>query len=264
MDKDFLDNLSSKKVFPEGFEFYHLRIHYEDICLSELVDFIKSRSMVVLIVRETDANRPHIHCVILDFKQTKSTFFQQLKKQYPMLKGNKSYSCEKKNQFPQMVQYCLKGKAVDVPPDVVYYDAEYVDPVGGHLLYWEVNSLLKAKSKEGNMGSQKDTSLVLKAKSKTWTEKVYDEIKELYPADVMAIQQYQKEFIHSDYETKEERKSRITLYCYFKKRLGPKKQSDYILRDMFTGIISGLIQEADPVIANKYNEIEYNRIFATI
>lgn len=238
---------------------WHFRVHYEPYNPVDVVDFIKDKSDMIIAVRET-ASRPHIHSVISEFKQTKSTFVQQFLKQFPDLNGNGSYSCSKKDDLEAQIRYCSKGESKETMPEVLFCRDE-VDYKDYHNKYWEENSLLKAKSNnEYESGTvPASESKKQKAKSKTWTEKVYDEIKELYPEHVRAIQEYQKEFIHSDTETKMERESRIVLYCYFKKRLGPKKQSDYLLRDMFTGIISGLIQESQ--YSDKYNTIEYNRIF---
>lgn len=242
-------------MYPEGFEFYHLRIHYGDIVLSELVQFIKERSLVVLIVKEIDANRPHIHCVILKFNQTKSTFCQQLVKQYPALKGNGSYSCSVKNEFPLMIQYCLKGEAIDVHPDIIYHDPKFVDPVMGHQLYWETNMLLKAKSK-------KDTSLVVKAKSKTWTEKVYDEIKHLYSVEIVTIQTYQLLYKPTEMETNAYQESRKVIFRYMMKCFGKaaKKISNNIVRDIFDGFMNGIIQDHEQA-GEKYSDKLYNMIY---
>lgn len=238
---------------------WHLRIHYGDYDPVKVIEFIKSKALLVLCVKEIDANRPHLHNVITEFKQTKSTFIQQMLKEFPNLNGNGSYSCSKKDHYDALVRYCLKGESKETKPDVLYHNDLDIDFY--HNEYWKENSLLKAKSKDGNMGLQKDTSLVLKTKSKTWTEKVFDEMKELYSADIMAIQTFQLIHNPTDFEVKSERQSRITLYHYMKKRLGPKKQSDYILRDLFTGFISGFIQEHSES-AEKYNLREYNRIFS--
>lgn len=237
---------------------WHLRIHYGDYDLKSLVDFITGKAVVVLCVKEIDANRPHIHTVITEWKQTKSTFIQQLLKEYPLLNGNGSYSCSKKDDIDAQLRYCLKGENKETMPDVLYN--QNVDVSKYHMDYWEENSLLKAKSKTEYQPNGSENVKLLKIKSKTWTEKVFDEMKELYLPHIRAIQVFQRTYKPSEHEIKTERDSRIILYNYMKKRLGCKKQSDYILRDLFTGFISGFIQE-DLESSEKYNLREYNRIF---
>lgn len=246
----------SNSIMPE-IGLWHFRVHYEPRKAEEIISFIKDRAEMVLAVRETDANRPHIHSVISEFKQTKSTFVQQFLKEFPELKGNGQYSCSKKDDLEAQLRYCCKGDSEDALPDVLYGSIDYLKY---HNHFWEENLLLKAKSKTEYQlkGSE---NVKPKAKSKTWTEKVFDEIKQLYPEHVRAIQEYPKEFIHTDDETKRERESRIVIYCYFKKRLGCKKQSHYLLRDMFTGLMSGLINEGSQEASDKYNINEYNMIF---
>jgi len=237
---------------------WHFRVHYEPRTPNEIIDFIKDRADVIIAVRET-ASRPHIHSVISEFKQTKSTFIQQFLKEFPELKGNGHYTCSIKDDKEAQIRYCSKGESKETMPEILYC-REDINWKDYHDDYWKENSLLKAKSKAEYQPNGSE-NVKQKAKSKTWTEKVFDEIKELYPEHVTAIQMYPKEFIHTEMETKKERESRIVIYNYMKKRLGSKKQSDYILRDIFTGLMSGLIQEGPVESSEKYNTNEYNRIF---
>ncbi|MEO5351305.1 MAG: hypothetical protein H7836_16935, partial [Magnetococcus sp. YQC-3] len=114
--------------------------------MNELVTFIKANSQVVIIVRETDANRPHLHCVLTGFNQTKSTFFQKFTKLFPMLKGNRSFSCEKKDDYEAQIRYCCKGLQ-NCLPEVLFVDCE-INIQTYHEAYWAENLLLKAKGKK--------------------------------------------------------------------------------------------------------------------
>ncbi|MEO5351307.1 MAG: hypothetical protein H7836_16945, partial [Magnetococcus sp. YQC-3] len=131
-----------------------------------------------------------------------------------------------------------------------------------HEAYWAENLLLKAKGKKDEYQSnESENSLKPKAKSKTWTEKVFEEMLELFPTQVTEIQTYHTTFVHTDAERASYRQSRIQLYCYMKQRLGCKKQSLFILRDMYSGFISGIVQLNDTA-SIKFNTQEYDSLFA--
>ena len=93
----------------------------------------------MLIVRE-DGNRPHIHCVITEFPKTKSTFCQQLKKRFPVVVGNKSFSCETKDDMEAQLRYLSKGNSLEEQPEVLYNDN--IDVESYHSQYWEINNSL--------------------------------------------------------------------------------------------------------------------------
>lgn len=234
---------------------WQLRVHYEPYTPEEIIKCVTSKAMVMLSVLENDANRPHIHCVITQFNQTKSTFVQQFLKEFPKLNGNGSYSCVKKDDYDAQLRYCCKGVSKETKPVILVCHKD-VDWQDCHNRYWQQFDKLKA---EGNMGShQKDTPV--KQKSKTWTEKVYDEMKLQNQQDIICIQTFRLLYKPTETEIKEERQCRFNLYHYMKKRLGPKKQSEYILRDMFNGFISGFIQEHKEA-SEIFNLKEFNNLY---
>lgn len=78
-------------------DLFHLRITYREEKLEDIIKFVIDNAIPLLIVHEVSKiGVPHIHCVLLGFKQTKSTFFQQFKKIFISLIGNESYMCKKK------------------------------------------------------------------------------------------------------------------------------------------------------------------------
>lgn len=242
---------------------WQLRIHYGEYNLGHLVDFIKARCDLMICVRETDSARAHIHCVITGFAQTLTTFRQQLLKEFPKIKGNQSYSLNVKDDYDAQLRYCCKGENKDTMPDVLYVDVSKVDIRFYHEKYWEHNLLLKAKSeKDGNMGLQKDTSLVVKAKSKTWTEKVYGEIKELYTNEILIIQTFQMLFKPTEEERRLDLDSRKVIFRYVMKRFGSavKKISPRIVQEIFDGLINAIVQE-NAEAGEKYSDKLYNLIY---
>lgn len=219
---------------------FHFRAHYGSYNPIDICNFVRQRAEVVIMVKEIDANRPHIHSVITEFKQTRSTFRQQLLRQFPLL-ADRNHSIQTKDDMSAQVRYCCKGENENTMPDVLFTS---IDVSEFHKAYWQVNRELVSRTQEGNMGSQKDTSLVSKAKSKTWSEKVFDEIIKIYEPECNHIK-YKYEIGKSsmtEYELAQEAKSRLVIFQYFIKRLGYRKMNRRIINDMFDGIINGIIQ----------------------
>lgn len=239
---------------------WHFRLHYEDCSLNEIVDFMKSRAEVVVIVKEI-ASRPHIHAVITRFNQTKSTFVQQFLNKFPMFNGNGSYSCSKKNDLEAQIRYCCKGQSKETDPEVLHC-IETIDWRVYHEKYWEENLLLKAKSEEVNKGCQNDPSLVLKVKSKTWTEKVYDELHVQFPEHIITIQTFQLLYKPTDKERQVYEDSRKVIFRYVMKAFGKsaKKISNRIIQEIFDGFINGFIQLHGDA-GDKYSDKIYNQIY---
>lgn len=232
---------------------FHFRAHYGNYNPVDICNFVKEKAEVVIMVKELDANRPHIHSVITEFKQTKSTFRQQLLRQFPLL-ADRNHSIQKKDDMSVQVRYCCKGENDKTMPDVLF---STIDVKEFHEAYWEVNRELVRKTEEGNMGSQKDTSLVSKTKSKTWTEKVFDEIINIYEPECRHIK-YKYEIGKSsmtEYEIIQEVKSRLTIFQYFIKRLGYRRMNRRIVNDMFDGIVNGIIQTSEKAGENYSHEL---------
>lgn len=134
------------------------------------------------------------------------------------------------------------------------YVDENIDANFYHLEYWKENSLLKAKSNEVNTVLQKDPSLVLKTKSKTWTDRTFDEIQEKCKDEIRIIRGYR--ILYNPTEA-EKRKDDIAQAAIFELMIrclgrGAKKMNNNILFDMFTGFINGIYclkmdDETDPV-----------------
>lgn len=229
---------------------WHLRIHYGEYNLGHLLEFIRARCDMLICVKEVDANRPHIHCVITKFRQTMSTFRQQLVKEFPHIVGNKSYSLNVKDDVNAQVRYCCKGENKDATPDVLYVRDD-IDVKSNHDKYWENNAILVGEKKEVNMGCQNGSSLVLKAKSKTWTEKVYEELVDKYQPEINIIQTHQLLIKPNDLEIKSYNEARFVIYKHMLLCLGKarKKINDFIKKDLYNGFINSIISENDEAFA---------------
>lgn len=237
---------------------WHFRVHYEPYKPQEIIDFLVERAEVMIAVRET-ASRPHLHAVLTKFNQTKSTFCQQFLNKFPALNGNGSYSCAKKDDMQAQIRYCSKGESKETMPEVLH---SQVDVEDYHKRYWEENDLLKEATNERNKGLQKDTSSVPKAKSKTWTEKVYGEINEIYKSEIDVIKNYWLLDRPMVEEVKAYTIARVTLFRYMMRCFGKaaKKVNNRIVQDIFDGFINGLIQQ-DEKAGEKYSDQLYKQIY---
>lgn len=238
---------------------FHFRAHYGDYNPVDIVNFVKERAEAVIIVKEIDANRPHIHSVITEFKQTVSTFRQQLLKKFPLL-ADRNHSIQKKDDIEAQKRYCCKGEDKNTMPEVLY---SIIDVEHYHNMYWEVNAELAGK---GNMGSQKDTLPLLKAKSKTktWSEKVFDEIIELFEPECRTIRhKYTYDWNLTDTEKTNEANARLVIFKYFMKRLGYRKLNRKNVEDMFDGMINGILQ-MEKVSGEKFSEEYFKNMYPNI
>lgn len=96
----------------------HLRCHFDDNNHGQTIAHNSSHNITnflmnmtniekLIIGKELDANRPHIHCYI-DYKLTMSTFRQRLKKEFPQMDGNKDYSLKQVDNPASLMSYICK------------------------------------------------------------------------------------------------------------------------------------------------------------
>lgn len=236
-------------------ELYHFRLHYEPYNLSEILEYIKSKADVLICVHET-ATRNHIHTVLI-FKQTKSTFFQQFLKKYSEYKGNKSYSCEKVKKKDDMIAYCCKGLSSDILPEVLI-KSDDICVVDYHTQYWKVNAIVMEK-KEVNMGCQNGSSLVSKAKSKSWSERVFEQIQDELSSECDVIISYNNGFKLTDSEQQLLIEAKRKVFRMVVRCLGKsvKKINENIIRDLYSGFINSILQK-DETAGNAYADKLFN------
>lgn len=94
----------------------HLRVHYIESAGGQVVSddvtvttwLLENKGISKMIIgKEKDASRPHIHCYI-EFDKTMSTFRQQFKKQFPSMDGNKDYSLAQVENPGSLMSYICK------------------------------------------------------------------------------------------------------------------------------------------------------------
>lgn len=233
-----------------------MRIHYGSYDPAELIEFIRPRAEIMLSVIETDSARPHIHSVIVGFKQTVSTFRQQFLKKYPALEGNGSYSLKKKDDLDAQLRYVSKGEGPDKMPFVLVC-AETVDVKEFHKRYWEVNLELKQQS----AGPPAEGASV-KIRSQTWTEKTRDAIMSELKDEVKTIVDYWRIPNPDAREVSDYRTSRMIVFRFMMKRLGvgAKKIGPRICKEMFDGFLNCIIH-SDMKAGDAFADDMFNQIY---
>lgn len=239
------------------------RIHTEFIDnLDEFVMFLRKHNDVYLIVREVGKEkRQHLH-IALKFKKTLSTFRQQILKMCPRAKGvgNGAYSIRQVTELEPVLRYFCKGENGN-KPDIVFA-VENLDIEMLHNLFWSINKEMKSKT-EGNMGCQNGTSVEKKVKTKSWLEKLYDDIIKEFSVECNTIVTYQYYEKAADSERRLYDESRRIIFRHFVKCLGKavKKFGTRTLQEMFDGIINAIIQNADDVAGGMYADRIYSQIY---
>lgn len=165
-------------------DFLHFRVHTDELELDELLTFLTEQAHIEFVVKEYGkSNREHIHACI-KLRCPKNTFTDRLKRKFPVIKGNGYYAIQKlKKDYDTNARYCYKGRANDYPDilKTVHTEEEWKKY---YKAYWE-------QYKQEHPVVQ-TTELLVKAKSKTktWTQKLLDEVLDEHEPLVSAIWYY--------------------------------------------------------------------------
>lgn len=241
---------------------WHFRVHFGEYDYVDIVKFMTDNADVACSVLEKDdCNRPHIHTVITGFKQTQSTFRQKFKKLFPKIDGNEGYALHKKDDIDAQLRYCMKGPSIDKQPFILVCRKD-VNSVELHEAYWKEFMRLRTQNKGVNMGCQNDPSLNTKAKSKTWTERTYEEIMLKCVNDVNVIITYWTIINPCDRDTNEYTLARMSVFRYMMRCLGKsaKKISSKICKEIFDGFINGIVQ-TNVTAGDNYSDDLFREIY---
>lgn len=247
---------------------WHLRITYGDASLNELVSFITDKTSCNIIVKEDDDDkRPHIHCNIVEFKQSKSTFIQQMKKKFP-LHGNGRHSCHVKDDLSSQLRYMCKGTYFDENvkggyPQVLFKNEE-IDVDKYYKAYWEENQKIMKKISDDKKKKEIEASIDKpKSRVKSWLERTYDEITTLHPVEVLVIETFQMIYKATEAEKADYENSRKILFRSYMKCMGRavKKVSLRIHEENFNGIINSICQNSFSEAGEKYADRMYHIIY---
>lgn len=164
-------------------EFMHFRVHTDELELKDLIEFLHEQSIVHFVVKEFgQSNREHIHAC-LKLKCPRTTFTDRLKSKFKVIKGNGYYSLKKlKKDYDTNARYCYKGKANDYP-DIIYTIHTEEQWKKYYKSYWE-------QFKELHPPPVSNVVKTTRVKTRTFTQKLVDEIMEDYNGLALAIWHY--------------------------------------------------------------------------
>lgn len=244
----------------------HFRCFTDSINQDEMVDFLKHSCKVLIIVFETSkiGHRPHIHATIIPHKAI-STFRDDLRKKFPQIFGNKSYSINAVKNFDSNIKYCCKGTANDYP-DILYTTLTDDEWKQYYNEYWKLQGkILKDKKNSGvNMGCQNGSSeeIVVKTKrvrTKTWSEKVSDLLLEDYAGLCDGIIAYHEgNAFPVPYDTLQEKLMEVIL-----ENLGKtaKNLDELILVRLYNAQYNCIIQNSNSLKAKKhFNSLLFSKV----
>lgn len=144
----------------------HLRItHTDNPQLEQIKKFVTNYAVPTITVLEEadeEVNRTHTHTFI-QTNITINTFRKQLKKEFPLLNGNKDFQLCQVKDTDAMLRYVSKGK-ISEAPQVIYSSIASHIIAQYHIDYWKINSELQAQGQK----SQKP-----KKTQATWTTETY-------------------------------------------------------------------------------------------
>lgn len=225
---------------------FHFRVHIDNLIIDNLILFIKSHSMLLLMVKEI-GDRPHVHC-ILEPTKTVSTFRQQFLKTFPQCKGNKCYSLEEAKDIDKLKCYLSKGESETIMPVILFNKDVDVDCY--HKQYWETNKSLKSH-----------TASQQKVKTLTWTQEVKSEFQEQYPQDVLELSDpIDCRWKPTEQDVKNHITSKKLLLSFVLKKLGKsvKVLDDNIITRLYKGVLNSFIQEGSHT--GKYTDFLFDKL----
>lgn len=227
-----------------------MRCFTDNINIDNLVEFLKKETNVLLIVFEVShgGNRPHIHATI-EFKNAVNTFRDKLRKEFPELFGNKSYSISKVRDYDSNIKYCLKGKANDYP-HVLYTTLLDEDVKQYYYEYWKLKQTICNNKKEAELKTQKSSECCdegyeapkKKPKVLTWSLKLKKYIKDNHPDIVHKYITYFNSYKCDDYAKLQDQLVEIIL-----DHLGrdAKNLDDFIICRFYNAQVNSIIKESN-------------------
>lgn len=237
----------------------HLRVrHDDDVVLNSITLWCRSKGKVYISVQEIGKNDgKHIH-LLIDTSQTISTFRQQLLKDFPILKGNRSYSCQEfKQDYDHNLRYVCKGTK-ETLPHILYHSILMDEIIDAHKNFW--------KQKEEFL-IEHGVAPVDKKKKRTppFKEKVISQLPEGVAAAYSALYALYKRSDYEEHEYKKVRKSIIDTTILCMGQFG-KDCDDNILTRNINGVLLKCVtdygnKESKQVICDRLeNRVSYNLI----
>lgn len=236
-------------------DFFHFRLHTDELQMADLVSFLHEQASVNFIVKEFGkGNREHIHAC-LSLKVPRQTFTDRLKRKFTVVKGNGYYSLQKlKKDYDTNARYCYKGTASDYP-DIVYTIHTEEEWKKYYNDYW-------SQFKKNKVEHVDTTTYILpekkvKVKALPWSKKLTNRLFEDYPMLCKAIIDYHASNCGSDIEYDKLQQSLLSI-CLRALGNESKNLDEFILIRLYNGQLNAILSRYDHVFIDKAQE-NYDR-----
>ena len=152
------------EVNPDGKCSHHLRVHAPEDELLVIAEWVRSRAMTCLIVRE-EGTRTHFHA-IFGTRKSEAQWRKDFKARFPHLLGNKHYSLRKIRTNDGMEDYLCKGEKPGVLPVVLEASKSWAQShiQRHHESYWDRHQEEQVSTERAKAGSD---SVISDHKGKT-------------------------------------------------------------------------------------------------
>lgn len=212
---------------------YTLRVHALQDELPVIAEWVRKNTTTCLIVQE-EATRTHFHALFNCNKKIEQ-FRKDLRKSFPNLEGNKSYSLKDVKSQIGIEDYLCKGEHLGEMPQIMEKSPSWTEDkiLQHHKSYWErhvpeekANTLAKC----GN-DSVVRTLGKIKIRSPTCVEKVASKCRNFYGEDEISGWKYHDEII---------RKKILKILLEYLRDLG-KTLDIIVLKRLYFGVLHQLL-----------------------
>jgi len=202
--------------------------------LNEFYLSFKKPYVLAYEMADDEVPRSHTHCVLHTEKDSKQFGKELHKKQWfpEMTGGNKDFGTKPVNDLSGALQYALKGPFQGEVYIVGSYGYTKDELEYYHNNYWEI-------WKKRKTSLPKETKVVNKVKTPTWTERVVDEAKFYFEGKDI---------------------TKKTVYRFAMEKLGKsaKVLDEYIVKKLVLGIFNAIAPEP---LLSEFRETLYEKIF---
>lgn len=165
---------------------YTLRVHLPQDELWFVAEWVKNNTNLCLIVQE-EATRTHFHA-LFTCPKTIEQFRKDLRKRFPQLEGNKTYSLKNVKSQKGIEDYLCKGEAKGILPVILKKSSSWTDEkiLQHHTSYWERHVTEEESNKQAKQGSDSvisTTSGKVKIRTPTAIEKIAAKVLRQYGQD---------------------------------------------------------------------------------
>ena len=217
---------------------YTLRVHALQDELPVIAEWVRKNSNICLIVQE-EATRTHFHALFTCPKKIEQ-FRKDLRKKFPNLEGNKSYSLKDVKSQIGIEDYLCKGEHLGEMPIIMEKSPSWTDEkiLSHHTSYWERHQTEDNANKLAKTGNDSIIRSVgkIKVRTPTCVEKVAQKCRNFYGEAEIQSWGYHNEIV---------RKKVLKILLEYLRDLG-KTLDIIVLKRLYFGVLHQLLpQQSD-------------------